>query len=31
VVDNCLDVAVGGVFAFDVLKLSLSALCEVFK
>ena len=28
---NCLYVAVGGVFAFDDLNLSMSAVCEVFN
>ena len=30
-VDNCLDISVGGVFAFDDLNLSLSTVCEVFN
>ncbi len=30
VVDTCLYVAVGGVFAFDDLDLSLATICEVF-
>ena len=31
VVDECLYVAVCGVFAFDDLNLSLSTVCEVFN
>jgi hypothetical protein len=30
VVNNCLYVAIGGVFAFDDLNLSLATTCEVF-
>ena len=31
VIDNCLDVAIGGLFAFYNLNLSLSTVCEVFN
>ena len=30
-VDNCLYVVIGGVFAFDDLDLSLATICEVFN
>ncbi len=30
-VDDCLYVAIGGVFAFDDLDLSLAMICEVFN
>ena len=30
-IDDCLYVAVGGVFTFDDLNLSLSGICEVFN
>ena len=29
-VDDCLHVAVGGVFAFKILNLPLATVCEVF-
>ena len=31
VVDNCLNVAIGGVFAFDDLNVSLTTIDEVFN
>ncbi len=30
-IDDCLYVAVGGVFAFDDLNLPLATVCEVFN
>ncbi len=30
-IDNCLDIAIGGVFAFDDLNLSFSTVCKVFN